>query len=151
MDMNKFFTFFVLFSALAFAGCEKQIDADGSVAWEWKITNDTDAEIVVEVSSTNNGVRGPVAIPVGETKSILFLSFLTDPEPKPAGDYYANNSLPEIYMTTKIDGRFMSDEIWDREHWTFSSDVGLGTYTMTLTDELIEEFKEKIERPTTNE
>ena len=122
---------------------------DYNCNWDYKIDNQTGADIVVEVER-RDAVYESTTIEVGDTQNFYYMdghcgSGGVPENPRP---YEEEQIFGTSYVKIKINGDLISDAIFKSKYWNF---VSTGrhhtniTYTLTLTDELLEEFRQQDE------
>ena len=131
--MKKIFYLFFTFVALTLimAGCSY----DKTCVTILNIVNHTDAEIILIRGF--EGTSETVIMPEEEIVASKIPSMCgknTIPGPPIGGEALFNVQ----YTKLKVDGKIVSQEIWFAKYWDFTSEVYLATYTLNITDELIE-------------
>ncbi len=136
--MKKLLLFFTVAAVVAaMTGC------DASYYFYYVIENGTQSELDVKI-----GGRDPIIIRSGDKARVLRHSELGDPggrvEFTPSGKY-----VYILYKVTPvtINGQpITSSDFWLSEYWAFKRDSKFSfTFTMVLTDELIERLVSKEE------
>lgn len=142
----------LLLSTALFVGCTRITSwSDCGYSLDFMVVNETEAMIVID----NEGTYWPsygesISIAAGKDDIIgeevqlgscdnktLLPDELDDDYRISQSDYYGWEGDP---FTMTIDGREVSDEIWLRKHWSFESDFYNRTYTLHVTDELLEQL-----------
>jgi hypothetical protein len=135
--MKNLFLLFVwatLFFALT--GCAK---VDNECSWSFKILNQTSLNITIAGSATTESIA-----PGGEGV-ISQLHAMCGENVSDPGDRFQENDImditnnPNISIQVKAGKELMPNEIFRRNHWAYThTSKGNATYTLTLTEELIE-------------
>ncbi len=129
--MKKLLLFCVATAAVVMTGCE------GTCHIYYEINNETNSEIVVQIKET--GENSQIIIMPDSKQLIDSTGGLCDYGGLPEDGDYGWKGLVISDATMVIGETNIPDKIWMREHWDFSKTAKYeGTYTLTVTDELIE-------------
>ena len=142
--MKKLLILFIMVTVAVMTECTI---VDRSCHWYYMIDNQTGADIVVEVGHGET---------VYQTRLIesYYIRTIYDcggpcKEDEDADPVRTNPEAPityDVITYMKINGELMSDAILKRKYWTFFyGKRGLYSCTMTLTNELLEEFRQQEE------
>ncbi len=140
--------YFLLLSLFLLCCCNPEtITSDASVEYEFRVINRS--ERVVVISSDDPDVES-VTLAKGDRKVICqFLSLGTVSNKKPMRDPMKENHYIGEYLrypfTMTADGENVSDDIWLRRYWSFESGLHSLTYTLIVTDRLLERLAEEEE------
>ena len=133
--MKKLIYTFGILALLAGAGCAK---VDYSCYWHFKIANQTESNIVVVSSFSFDETIKP-----GETFEISRIMAHCDKNTRP-GDIFTEDEVMQIShfsdqtIKIKLNKHLLSDTLWTRKYWDFAEKEYQATYTLTITDELLE-------------
>ena len=123
--MKKILLFFIV-AAAALAGCK---DNTICISSDYKIVNQIESDIVIELKLED---KPAMTIHPGITH-VIYNKTQCYEEPIPEVAL-----APEVLQAEmKIDGEIVPDEIWMREHWNVDVENHNSTYTLTVTDELL--------------
>jgi hypothetical protein len=117
-------------------GCKKDI----CVTSDYTIINRIESDIVIELKF---GDRQVMIIHPGDTQLFYQGVWCRDPKFEPA------MASEILNAEMRIDGEVIPRNIWWREHWNIDADVegdNYSTYTLTVTDELLEAIKNQSTR-----
>jgi hypothetical protein len=146
--MKKLLIFGALASTLvlALSGCGKQ-EPNGGVFYylDFVMENQTDKDIVVPDTYIDYYIALSVTIAPGESRKVGY-TYHHDEQGASVKDLYAPEDalIPYKYgyggplQTVTVDGDKISDAVWTRKYWSFDAEVR--TYTLTITDALLDEF-----------
>lgn len=134
--MKKTLLLSFLLIAATITGCEIHC------IWYYNVFNKSSSTINVKISEgnknttiTNYTITPDTELPVNKDSS--------DCGGKWPGDRFPNDEFTVMMRgAITIDGNKISDNIWKRKYWTFRSQEHGGTYTLVITDELIEDLIE---------
>ena len=140
----------VLLSA-SFAGCEVEPEGDLAASWMIVVENKTDKDILVSGGHLYTPVQDGVVIAPMESEYIAHLSILGASDSKdPLIDIFEEHHIDNMNegpddlfgpfdpFTMTIAGEPVSEDIWLRKYWVFTSnDPLIAYYTLTVTDELL--------------
>lgn len=130
--MKKQIQLITILLTISLAGC------DYSCTWDYRIINQTNSTIDLYVTW---GKKQTLIEPGDEQIFFTRVDLCTHrgKMPDSFAEYPENYILFDAEMS--IDGRQMPEEIWKRKYWEFSSNAKRhATYTLILTDELIEQI-----------
>ncbi len=108
-------------------GCDK------SCTTEFKIKNQTESEIIIKMSENSK----QMTIAPDQELTVNRQHELCGGE-KPSDRYYQYPDVKMMYAEMRINGELVPDIIWKRKYWDFTSVVSRAIYTLTVTDELLE-------------
>jgi hypothetical protein len=129
--MKKPLIFFILAASAALSGCDALWHID------WVVENRTESEIVI--TTKRMGESNSIVIAPDDKQLIYFEEDLGDPGGLPDDDGYGYQGPVLTDAKIMIDNNEVPDEIWLRKYWIFTKNSKYnGTYTLTITDELIE-------------
>lgn len=136
-------------------GCDNEdmeLFVDYGYEWKFVVANETgDKEIIV----TQDYPYGPfphIFALAPKRSDVIWAEYLLGSEATGVmPDFFEDGSLRlvvggfdyvrgdyEVYpFTMTVDGKKISSDIWLRKHWSFSSELYVATYTLTVTDELL--------------
>jgi hypothetical protein len=127
--MNNLTVKLLVFMLLALAGCAK---VDASCIWEFNVVNKTTSDIIV-VKGTSQEIITP------EQTRVIHEVWVLCGENEKIGEIYIDDEAGRMLpFVLKTNDQTISSDIFKREYWTFSGKGRLGTYTLTVTTELIE-------------
>ncbi len=111
--------------------------------YDYKVVNQTGQTIEVVASQERSyyeeGVRQfPITLENGQT-TLIYTESDSDRKPEDVGMDAVMLSYAKIRII--VDGEPLSDKFKQRKYWKFSTRAYLGSYTLTLTPELVDELK----------
>jgi hypothetical protein len=126
--MKKLLLFFAVAAAT-------MMSCDPSTSIYYEIKNSTRTDLIVKI-----GDRPPTTIPAGEKEMVYsFNETGVWPDEPFKGDY----NRPYSSLEVTINGILTSKDFWLREYWDFTKTGKYhDTYTLIITDELIETLSE---------
>lgn len=133
--MGKAFLLSVLFT-VALASC------DPGCRWNYTIKNNSSSTINVEIT------EGPKNFTIAPNTEQSVESVFRNCNGKWPGDRFNGEEFTVMIGVITIDGNTMPDIIWKSRYWTYRSEEHGGTYTLVVTDQLINDF---IETTNTNQ
>lgn len=125
--MKKTILFFALL-ALSITGCESSYEC----IRDFNVVNQTRSDIVL----TSLESEETITIKPDETQTVHRISSYCDKDAK-YGDHYKND-YNLLQHTMVANGKSVSREIFKRKYWSFQSEVRHATYTLIVTESLIE-------------
>jgi hypothetical protein len=136
--MKRWFPLLFL-STIFLTGC----DPDYNIYY--KVVNHTDSEIIILGGFPEN-----ITINPGKEKVVFTGGGLNSDDYVPQDDYDSDEPLRIRDLDIIVDGKYLSDRFMTRKYWEFKNKVREATYTLKLTDELIEEIGFEEEEQTNN-
>jgi len=125
-------------AAIMFSGCDAHYD------YIFKVANQTGVSVRVEAVGYNN--RDEVfSIPAGEIVTIFREGGMTGSAKYVPEDRYQNanssSNLPPIKkFEVYVGNTLLSDSVRLRKYWDYSAQKLLGTYTLIVTEKLLEDL-----------
>lgn len=123
-------------------GCSGKEDAWCS--WDFKIANNTE----LNVAAMSNGAIMKEVIAPNNELTISSSGTLCSKQDSSLSDYYPDEeelmdvfSLVTPTIRIKVGDELLPETAMKRKYWKYTSEKYHGTYTLTLTDELIETIK----------
>jgi hypothetical protein len=139
--MKRVFFYLAVAAAVFTTGCDAL--KEGVVITEKKIVNMIESDIVVEYGV---GERQTHTIKPGETRTIYTHTFHHKGQRPEASTSWKVLDVENPVM--KIDGEIVPEQIWIRDYWDYAGsdvldpDYFKATYTLVVTDELLQTVKE---------
>ncbi len=139
--MKKLIPFFTIMAIAMMTGCA---NVDYGCTWDFKVVNNADLNVVV----LWNGAIIKEAISPGDELIISSINTECGKQDGDLGDLRPQeeeimniSSYSEPTILVKIGDEVLPEAVMKRKYWEYSSEKYHGTYTLTLTDELIETIK----------
>ncbi len=135
--MKKLILLFTMATALAMTGCGL-VSRHYPGKETFNIVNQTDFEMILIRGFGD--VEGTSDLTISQGEEIIALERGARCEKnQPPDDYPENYQLPSFGIRRlKLDGKIVHPDIWLRKYWDVVREVYHSTYTLTITDELIE-------------
>ncbi len=127
--MKKLILLFAV-TTLVIIGCTER---DYGCETDYLINNQTKSELTIEIASKNK----QFIIRPGEKQVIYYTSGLCGKNTKPDG--FSEGVVMKFRL--KINKKFVPEEMLERQYWDFVSELYLATYTLTVTDELLQSLE----------
>jgi hypothetical protein len=134
--MKKPLLFFAMAALALMSGCGI---ADYGCNTYFKVINQTGNDIIVEVGRIDV-VYETTSIGLGKGQTIYDFETLCGKNHVVADLYSEEEQIENLFM--KINGNNVSDAIWKRKYWNFASKPYETTFTLTLTNALLEEMQQ---------
>jgi hypothetical protein len=137
MTMKRTLIFFALAAVAVATACKRNApaDIDYGCVWEYEIANETEFEVTYIYGGSETVIES-------NAKGIIFRR---DTEcgknDKPTDMYIADGLMFNSAHRLILNGEFIPNTIWKRDLWSFAAEVHHATYSLTITDELIENLE----------
>ncbi len=137
--MKKLIAFFAIAAVAVMAGCRGMEDKE--CQWDFLIQNQTGSNVTI----IWNGVARPPIIS-GEEQVISYTIGSCPVNRDPPRDLFQEDEImhniyyrPDVVIQIQADEELMPEIIFRRKYWSFTTtSSSTATYTLVLTDELIE-------------
>lgn len=129
--MKKLVLLFAVVAGALMTGC------DGFCTNDFVIINQTESEIIVDMSWYNNKA---ITINKGNEQAVHHEGHMCSPRGG-AGKY--NDDVKMIYANMQVGKTIIPDIIWTARYWNYESSGKFhSTYTLVVTEELLESLKQ---------
>lgn len=129
----------ILFIMMTFSmiGCDrnKHMLIDYSCVWDYTIINETEFDMAYIYGAVETVIKS------GAKEKIFQHDTECGKNDKPTDLHAIGNLMFNSAHKLMFDGELMPEIIWKRDFWSFSTEVHHASYTLTVTNELIESLE----------